>query len=53
MDASFHEFKKKETPSAWTRILAPDASRTVSLCSFAFARSTRSGGVSIVTITPP
>ena len=41
MDASSHECKKRETPSAWTRILAPDVSRTISLCSFAFARSTR------------
>ena len=32
---------KEETPSAWTRILAPDASQIASLCSFALARETR------------
>jgi hypothetical protein len=41
LDASFWEFKMKETPSAWTRILAPDVSQIVSLFSFAFGRSTR------------
>jgi hypothetical protein len=31
----------RETPSAWTRIRAPDVSQTVSLCSFVFGRTTR------------